>query len=115
MRSNFNILTNLFSYVILVAIGEGMKKLIEIKQEDIDYGSIDSPCFCPIALAIKRTLKIESGVWVDYLKVFVKDEEFVLPHAVTNFIQGFDLGLPVAPFEFELNSKRTYKDNAGIK
>lgn len=96
-------------------LGEGkMKKLINITQKDIELGIPQSSSHCPVARAIKRALK-PKDIYVDCMNVIIGRKVFVLPHAITNFVQGVDFGLPVKPLKFILDSDRTYKQNAGIK
>ena len=94
--------------------GESMKKLINITQNDIKEGVQSSPTMCPIARAVRRALK-PNDIYVDSMNVIIGRKVFLLPHAVTNFIQGYDIGLRVQPFKFTLDSERTAKQNAGLK
>lgn len=91
-----------------------MKKLINITPNDIKYGLRQSTSCCPVARAIKRALR-PKDIYVDSMNVIIGRKVFLLPHAVTNFIQGFDIGLPVKGFKFLLDSERTSKSNAGMK
>ena len=86
---------------------------VSITQADIDSGRPDHTCLCPIALAIDRALRARGidirGVQVDASRVdiaYVADglrwRTIDLPESATQFIEGFDFGTGVEPFEFEL-------------
>jgi hypothetical protein len=80
-----------------------MKKTIRVTQELIDNGQkIDAAC-CPVALALKKEVdpKASCGDTSCYLgKRYGRHE---LPQAVITFVKAFDKGLPVEPFEFEID------------
>lgn len=77
---------------------------ISVTQEHIKKGKPRAHCACPVALAIK-----EVTPWCPMVdSKFVEFGSFVmdLPQEVTTFIDLFDHGHPVEPFEFELEIPR---------
>ncbi len=89
-----------------------MKKIkISVTQEDIDHGTASDCATCPVALALKRTLKgnevIVEEVYagVNYLYFFYKKRMVYLcntPRIVNKFMNDFDMGREVSPFDFEV-------------
>jgi hypothetical protein len=80
--------------------------LIKITQQDIDRGDPGNALSCPIALAIKRDFPGEK-VKVASSRIEIGDVVLVLnvnssSIKVYDFIEAFDMGLPVAPFEVDL-------------
>ena len=92
---------------------------LRITQDHIDDGKPDHVCECPIALALKETLKergiraIHLAVEDNYVRLWVPGEGFSrlhraeLPEEAKTFIQKFDYPFPdgspgVDPLEFEL-------------
>lgn len=93
---------------------------IEVTQDDIDKGQASNCVSCPIALALKRQCPEFATVNVKYSFAFFwsnptnwKDMDYKpvgdcvaeLPFEARKFIGRFDIGLPVEPFEFELEIK----------
>lgn len=77
--------------------------LIKVTQEDIDNGSV-SAGFCPIALALDRTLGDPAPVIAVYENMLEIDGEFyAIPAAASEFVRRFDAGESVDPFEFDLD------------
>ena len=80
--------------------------IITVTQEDIDKGKTSSVVSCPIALAVKRTCKLDDGVEVLEDEIILKrrDLQRWLPAEAINFIRRFDdFGSEgVAPFSFEI-------------
>ena len=83
-----------------------MKLLIEVNQNDIDNGVQGVSCKCPVARAIKRTMRIK-GVEVNADYILLKSGktsiECAVPASVMRFINIFDEGAKVKPFKFNLN------------
>jgi hypothetical protein len=81
--------------------------IVRVTQEDIDEGTKGDCTFCPIALAVDRALGGECCVAVTIFDVYITEnahaEVFPLPSEARQFIQRFDKGKPVSPFEFELD------------
>jgi len=87
--------------------------LIKVTEEDIAAGKDNDGDSCPIALACKREIKeairvSHSAIYFPYTfndaTPFVPDIDRVcwLPKTAIGFIQLFDNGLKVDPFEFEI-------------
>ena len=78
--------------------------LIQVTQEDIDEGERGHCYYCPVALAIGRTLNRRNFIYVggqgirDVAKWVIE----TLPPGVLDFVCKFDNGEPVSPFSFEL-------------
>jgi hypothetical protein len=84
-----------------------MKIKIEVTEDDILNGKKGSGCFCPIARAVKRKLIPATYVRVtkhdlvtDYSEIFPASAS--LPNTAQSFIQAFDAGHKVEPFDFEI-------------
>ena len=75
--------------------------IIEVTQDHIDRGNQGDCEYCPIAIAIRATLKDYSisvgGTIFEY-----KNSYYKLPEKAMKFVQAFDNTLPVQPFTFEL-------------
>lgn len=80
---------------------------IEVTQDDIESGTRYSASWCPVALAITRSLHRDDepeDVHVCEGTKQIQIGELLLPmpdHVVT-FARRFDGGEPVEPFAFEL-------------
>lgn len=74
---------------------------IKVTKEHIDKGVKGSWDCCPIALAIKEQLNIESIEVNDEL-ISTQERDYRTPLSCVNFMEKFDEGDPVTPFEFEL-------------
>jgi len=77
---------------------------IRVTSEDIAKGQRCNARFCPVALALQRTTNnpniVAIGNWgYDTRKL---SSQFDLPMKVMRFIDAFDSGNPVEPFEFEM-------------
>lgn len=80
-----------------------MNKTINVTQKDIDNG-IKTDCRnCPVVLAIKRTLGIDYGLVDGFSFINYFGRCYPLPANVRAFVDGFDGGYDVTPFEFELD------------
>lgn len=73
---------------------------ITITKEHINNGKIRSPWACPIALAAKDALDMES-VSVGNITINSIDKTYYMPEEAVRFIRRFDVSLPVEPFAFE--------------
>lgn len=80
---------------------------IQVTQEDIDQGTPSEVCACPIALAAKRVFAHREIAVLDIVIQIGDRWEMALPDSAQKFIEEFDNGLPVTPFEFELPDKVT--------
>ena len=75
---------------------------IQVTQEHINKGKRMKACECPVALAIRDKTK-----WIpDVSSLIVTfpgtlDTEW-LPAKAAEFVNAFDSGNPVKPFEFEM-------------
>lgn len=77
---------------------------IQVTQEDITNGKKDHCIQCPIALAMIRTT---GKIWEVYNTCCGRlENEFYIEHRLPQeaqvFIEAFDDGDDVSPFEFEL-------------
>ena len=79
---------------------------IEVTQEHIDQGIINSLVNCPIALAIKSK---GFNCRLDQLYIYIDLKDKIIyiqtPKFVANFIKDFDDGRPVSPFSFEIDNE----------
>ena len=80
---------------------------VQVTNKDINEGTRRSCCDCPLAKALKRTLK--QNVVVGTADFFYIDEKtgeqkyIILPNSAQEFILNFDKGEIVPPFSFNLN------------
>lgn len=72
----------------------------KISQRHISEGKPDDPCGCAIALAVEEQL--HCPIYVGTSILCTEGQEFPLPPNARAFIQRYDNGLPVEPFEFSL-------------
>ena len=103
-----------------------MSIIVEVTKDDIRKGVRKDGCNCPIALALRRAIvsDLENDGWevdienilveVDYddirfWQLYESDDEFGLSpvddenwHGMKNFMENFDLGNKVKPFNVEL-------------
>lgn len=82
-----------------------IKTKIKVTKKDIKRGEPTDPYSCPIALAVKRTLKVKQVcVTLGLVEFLWKDVEIVapLPIKAETFIDRFDEELEVEPFSFIL-------------
>ena len=79
---------------------------ISVTQEDIDKGERGFCCWCPVALAIRRTLGDAPARSVEVHSSYVKvgGREIELADPASDFIFAYDRRIwsRVRPFEFEL-------------
>jgi hypothetical protein len=78
---------------------------VEVTQADIDKGVRHDPFGCPVALAVRRTIRRRAAVGQSMLYVWFGEQQHDgrLITAVAEFVTFFDAGLPVSPFSFTLN------------
>ena len=77
---------------------------IQVTQEHIDKGHVVRACLCPIALAVKdKGYKFASvgPTEVSYSNSQEESSTEGLPSEAIAFVQSFDSGHSVKPFEFE--------------
>lgn len=75
---------------------------IKVTQEHIDKGTDNEPELCPVALAIKEVFGMWAFVSVSECSIIVADRILFVPTSVHDFVERFDNGYTVDPFEFEL-------------
>lgn len=76
----------------------------KVTQEIIDRGIPNSPCDCPVAIALRQQLLPNAQVGGYKIWFDPDDYRFItIPEHIRTFITSFDHGRPVQPFEFELN------------
>jgi hypothetical protein len=78
---------------------------VQVTAADIERGVAGDDCKCPVALAIRRATGIPTSVGdgvivIDYATP--QQVEIWSPEDVAHFVEEFDLGHDVEPFEFEL-------------
>ena len=91
-----------------------MKINLNVTGKNIKDAKVADPSNCPIANALKKTVKGLKNVYV-----YGKDAHLVIKRGNKNyrytsslakiashFVTRFDSGLAVAPFKFQLNFKR---------
>lgn len=91
-----------------------MKMNLNVTNKNIEDAKIADPSNCPIAHALKRTVRNLKKVYV-----YGKDAHLVVRRGKRNyrytaslnkiasgFVNRFDSGLAVAPFKFNLNFKK---------
>lgn len=102
-----------------------MSIVVEVTKDDIRQGVRKDPCQCPIAIALRRAIKSEiedsTGIEPEDMSVEVDfddirywnhdisgDEFNLFPvdeedwYEIKNFMENFDLGNDVKPFNVEL-------------
>jgi len=102
-----------------------MSIVVEVTKDDIRQGVRKDPCQCPIAIALRRAIKSEiedsTGIEPEDMSVEVDfddirywnhdisgDEFNLFPvdeedwYEIKNFMENFDLGNDVEPFNVEL-------------
>lgn len=82
-----------------------MKKTIRVTQSHIDMGVPEDCDICPIAIALHEAFpECIFGVHGDYAFFARRREKLKikLTDSCGAFVAAFDAGLPVTPFEFEV-------------
>jgi hypothetical protein len=72
---------------------------LEVTEADIERGSTESPWYCPIALALKRTLNKRIGISVSS-ELTIDHVYIKTPARLSRFMVRFDSGKRVKPFKF---------------
>lgn len=87
--------------------GEFLKTKIQITKVNIKKGKPLNVQSCPIALAIKRTLKATNLYVADIIDFTIKNKIYTagLPIKAIDFIEKFDTGHKVKPFSFILKGE----------
>jgi hypothetical protein len=74
---------------------------VKVKQSHIDEGQPGESCTCAVAKAVQAAFETEN-VQVEAEFIQVDFAKYPTPDAVVKFIDDYDLGRPVRPFEFDL-------------
>jgi hypothetical protein len=74
---------------------------IDVVEEDIKLGCVESSTVCPVARALTRNNIIFEEVGLNYVKVN-GGKTLSLPTIVVRFILNIMLGKKVEPFSFEI-------------
>lgn len=80
------------------------KVRIYVTKDNIAKGERTQIYCCPVALALKRTLNKEALVnqsWID-INTVLGYHQLTTPQKASNFINNFDAGREVKPFQFTL-------------
>ncbi len=85
-----------------------MKRVkVSVETQDIHYDMARVVRNCPVALAIKRALNKKNGICVfrDCIGLggYKTSPKVMLPTRATKFIDRFDEGKPVQPFNFYIS------------
>jgi hypothetical protein len=81
---------------------------VKVTKQHIAEGVPGQSYFCPIALAVKSKLGLKKWVYVSGHSINIApqngqaEKEFKLTKKMIKFIDSFDIGKPVKPFEFTL-------------
>lgn len=73
---------------------------IQVTQQEIDNGTRQKASCCPVALAVSLATQRDARVTADTIRFGWK--VYITPEPAASFIEAFDAGEPVSPFEFEL-------------
>lgn len=76
--------------------------VVNVTQEDIDNGKPRHICGCPVALAVKRMALDPGSVYVSGRYTNIDGHQHVNSRKTSKFVNDFDSGNPVKPFEFEI-------------
>lgn len=84
-----------------------MKVKISVTQDHINLGVRHGAAVCPIARAVREQIDGASFVTVkSYVSLYSQHEDrsisYTLPNEARLFMERFDEGLSVQPFEFEM-------------
>lgn len=86
-----------------------MRVQVSVTESDIRGGVRDDDCLCPVALALRRVTGEEVCVCSEQIGLgslgrgYVFQRVLDTPRAVRDFVDAFDGGRSVEPFEFELD------------
>lgn len=93
-----------------------MKIKLSISSDDIKHGVLNCNTDCPVARAVKSVLKYKYRRNVRAYNTHVRFtrmiKHFWYPSSVERFINRFDAGKPVKPFNFELDLPELYLKSA---
>lgn len=78
-----------------------MKKVIKVTAEHISRGFKQDSESCPIAMAARDSF-LSREVFVGRSIMCVDGYTYDMPPEASRFVRSFDKGLPVEPFEFEV-------------
>lgn len=78
--------------------------IVKVTKQDIENGLRCDVHNCPIAQALNRQSKA-SDIWVWSRTAVVDDVKYHLPSKAQEFIQFFDMGYVLEPFQFNLQFK----------
>lgn len=83
---------------------------VKVLQHHIDAGTRGNAGKCPVALALGEYFPEVTLIRVGHWSLVVDNESWVYPQGsvLSDFTRSFDDGLPVEPFEFELNLRYEY-------
>lgn len=84
---------------------------ITVTELAIRKGVKGDPCNCPVAKALRRASKeriVSAGMGVMFIGPKNRRITWVTPYDVRNFIEIFDAGKPVVPFNFDMPLTSTY-------
>lgn len=80
-----------------------MLHTFKVTQDIIDRGIRKSICNCPIAIVLRQQVLPYAQVGSSKIWFGSFDYRFItIPQPISTFIERFDAGGPVQPFEFEL-------------
>jgi hypothetical protein len=74
---------------------------VEVTQHHIEAGKASDSFACPIALALQELMPEVGGWEVDGVLAVTYNYRMALPRIARNFIQAFDFGHLVIPFDFD--------------
>lgn len=83
--------------------------IVSVDQVEINSGYRHNCYHCPVAMAIQKNysypnyIRVDSGRFTVFSKTSMKEYTYDLPSHVVRWIQKFDSGQEVKPFEFELD------------
>ena len=81
------------------------KVKIQVTQEHIEHGIPNNCSCCPIALAVQEVFPrqiVEVGQFDLTVGGTKRHLEYELPEEASDFVEQFDMGHYVRPFDFEL-------------
>ncbi len=79
--------------------------IIEVKQEDIDEGEQMSPCYCFLALAIRRTTG-KKMVSVDYTNIVINGIRYDTTPELEQDLVKYDNFGTIKPRSYEITERK---------
>jgi hypothetical protein len=79
--------------------------LISVTNDDINYGTPQSPCNCPVSRALSRIFEERVNCWSSGFTLEKSRRKYNLPYEVGPKIRRYDMGFGMNPFEFEIDEK----------